>query len=259
MKTILIYLEKYFLGKKRFQPFFESIHRFSLRGMNLNQAMHVNKSGEIPAMKFIHDNFNFNNDKFYILDIGGNKGDWSLEAKKYFTNCNFVVFEPSAKYYNSLLELFSNHKNTKIECQGLSNFSGKINLYNSGSDIGSVYPNDNSTDSVDEIVVTTLDQYSQENDIKNILLLKIDVEGAELDILNGSINLIADNAIKFIQFEFGANNIECRVFLKDFFEILSEYKIYRILKDGLKEMEYDRRFEIQQPCNYLAVHKTVYY
>jgi len=43
--------------------------------------------------------------------------------------------------------------------------------------------------------------------------------------------------------------------LKDFFEILSNYNIYRILQDGIRKVNYHEAFEIYLTTNYLAVNK----
>lgn len=82
--------------------------------------------------------------------------------------------------------------------------------------------------------------------------MKIDVEGNEYNVLLGSETFLKSKKIKFIQFEFGANTIESRFFLKDFFDLLADYKIYRIVKNGLIELNYSELYEIQLPHNFLA-------
>jgi FkbM family methyltransferase len=53
------------------------------------------------------------------------------------------------------------------------------------------------------IVTSTLDKYCELKSVSHIDLLKLDVEGAELAVLRGAVNLLAAHRIKCIAFEFG--------------------------------------------------------
>jgi hypothetical protein len=86
----------------------------------------------------------------------------------------------------------------------------------------------------------------------SIYFLKIDVEGAEMDVLAGANQLIKNKKIKFLQFEYGPNCIISKVFLKDFFLLLENYTIYRILKNGLRPLVYNEILEIPLTSNYVA-------
>ena len=43
-----------------------------------------------------------------------------------------------------------------------------------------------------------------------------------------------------------------RVFLKDFFELLKDYQIYRIVKNGLRKLSYNELIEIPLTSNFIA-------
>ena len=53
---------------------------------------------------------------------------------------------------------------------------------------------------------------------QEIDIMKLDVEGHELDVLEGSRKTI--NSIKLIQFEFGGCNIDSKTFFQDFYYFL---------------------------------------
>ena len=65
---------------------------------------------------------------------------------------------------------------------------------------------------IEEVNLMRFDNYWDEN--KYIDFVKIDVEGHELEVLEGFGNLI--KITKLIQFEFGGCNIDTRTFFKIF-------------------------------------------
>ena len=89
----------------------------------------------------------------------------------------------------------------------------------------------------------TLDAVADELGLTRIGLLKIDTEGSELAVLRGARRLLDGGAIDVIQFEFNEMNVVSRVFMKDFFALLPEYRIYRLLGAGAIEFQtYDPTF-----------------
>ena len=78
-----------------------------------------------------------------------------------------------------------------------------------------------------------------------------------MNALQGAIELINNKKIDYIQFEFGGTNIDSKTYFRDFYYLLnSNYKIYRILKDGLFEIStYKETYEIFSAINYLAIKK----
>ncbi|MBC6435558.1 FkbM family methyltransferase [Nostoc sp. HG1] len=73
--------------------------------------------------------------------------------------------------------------------------------------------------STEIVEAITLDSFCKNNNI-----LKIDVEGAESDVLQGAINLLKNKAIYFIQFEISQKMLEgLNRSAKSTFDILIEY------------------------------------
>jgi hypothetical protein len=107
----------------------------------------------------------------------------------------------------------------------------------------------------ESVEVRTLDDWSEEQGITCVDLLKIDVEGAELSVLLGASRLLARGALRRIQFEFGGTDIDSRTFLRDFVHVLGpSYSLHRILPAGLSApVRYSERQEIFVLQNYLAV------
>ena len=72
-------------------------------------------------------------------------------------------------------------------------------------------------DRSEKVRVTTVDRYCAERNIARINLLKLDVEGHELDVLTGATELFRKNAIDMVTFEFGGCNIDTRTYFQDYF------------------------------------------
>jgi FkbM family methyltransferase len=83
-----------------------------------------------------------------------------------------------------------------------------------------------------EVQMVTLDAFCAAHEIHAIDLLKIDVEGHELAVLEGARRLIARGGAPLVQFEFNEMNVQARVFLDDFRRALPGYRFYRLLGDG---------------------------
>jgi len=142
---------------------------------------------------------------------------------------------------------------------GLADENGDAILYkcDSYSRIGSLTKLPESQERFqEEVELKRLDDVFPGLGISHIDLLKIDVEGHELDVLRGSQNLLERRLIKVIQFEFGEFNLYSRVFFKDLYDFLSRhgFAISAIKFGGLIELEkYKPRYEIFAPTNFVAV------
>jgi Methyltransferase FkbM domain len=104
-----------------------------------------------------------------------------------------------------------------------------------------------------------LDDYLSENGIGHVNLLKVDAEGHELKILHGVINNIRNNKIDVIHFEFNEMNIISKTFMKDFYDLLTNYSFYRLLPYGLLSLgDYKpAKYEIFLFQNIVAIRKGI--
>jgi hypothetical protein len=93
--------------------------------------------------------------------------------------------------------------------------------------------------------------------IEYIHFLKINVEDHEMEFLKGAKNMLTENRIDFIQFEFGGCNIDSRRYFQDFWYFFKDkYRIYSIVKDGLFEIKnYKEECELFVTTNFLAEKK----
>jgi len=260
MKKILNKLE----GKKRFQKFFESLFHFSLRGMNYGNGGDFEESGELNVFSYINNKFK-NEKSLIIFDVGGNLGNYSKTLSLFFkTKATIHSFEPSKKTFELFKNTTKGFQNIIPNNFGFSDKESCQIIYSNGvaSGLASIYHRNLdhlgiSMDMQEEIKLSTIDSYCRMNNIDRINFLKLDIEGHELNALNGAKEMIEGGKIDIIQFEFGGCNIDSGTYFQNFFYFLKDkYKIYRILKDGLFEiLTYKETYEIFITINYLAVRK----
>ena len=228
--------------------------------MNYNRGHIPTTSGELDFIKTLH--LYINNKKTIIFDVGANIGDYTtLILENYKSECLLYSFEPSKYAFDKLSQIKSDNFfpiNT-----ALSSTVGTAQLFfdKEGTDLASLHQL-KSTNSVElnkseRIVTDTIETFCKANNIDFIDFLKIDVEGYELEVLKGAKEMISEGKISIIQFEFGIQATETRIFIKDFFDILSDYKIYRIVQKGIKEIKYSEYTELFFLTNYIAMHKSI--
>jgi hypothetical protein len=72
------------------------------------------------------------------------------------------------------------------------------------------------------------------NGIAHVDVLKIDVEGHEVSVLEGARRALEEHRIAAIMFEFGSANINSRTFFGDFWNLFDtlSYNLYGVLPGG---------------------------
>jgi len=120
-----------------------------------------------------------------VVDIGGHIGGFAVRAAKLATHGQVFAYEASSKNYTLLKKnrQLNNVDNLHIHNQAVSHQSGEMKFY-IPSDNGALGSLLQETDSPMETVqATTLTDIITANNIEQINFLKMDVEGAEYDIL----------------------------------------------------------------------------
>jgi FkbM family methyltransferase len=259
------WLLKKLIGKEKWQNIFTNLLHLSLDGMNYGHVTDLGESGELNAIQVLSKYFDSRN-HISIFDVGGNLGNYSRALAECFgRKATIYAFEPSSKTFNQFLENTKDIETIKANNIGFSDKEGRTSLYmdHDLSTLASVYPRnlthyEKQISQVEEIKLTTIDRFCEENKIDQIDFLKLDIEGHELRALNGAHRMIENNKIDFIQFEFGGCNIDSRTFFQDFYYLLiDKYRLFRIVRNGLIEItKYDETNEIFKTINYLAKHRT---
>lgn len=237
-----------------FQAIFRRLFDISIEGMNIGTGgRNLEENGEMFIIKHVLNNVR----NPIIFDVGAQGGDHIKEIINLLKDeVKIYAFEPRLRDYQ-ILEKELGDKATIIK-SALGDIDGKAILYyqNNVSGLSSLYkPHDGFVES-EEVKIQTIDSFCEANNITNITFLKLDVEGNELACLRGAKKMLPN--IKYIQFEFSAPSRDSRTYFRDIFNFLSDYKIYRILKDGFYEIKKPEKItELLFTTNYLARRKGV--
>jgi len=141
-----------------------------------------------------------------VVDVGANIGLWtkfilSKNAKKVY------CFEPNNKAVEQLKINLKEHNNVVMYSNALYKENTNLTLYTDPKDnslISSIYTVTEQSEEVDAI---TLDYFMEIENIERIDLLKLDIEGAEFDILE-NLTEVALSKIDSILIETHCGNVE---------------------------------------------------
>jgi FkbM family methyltransferase len=204
-----------------------------------------------------------NKPKLVFFDVGANVGDVTKLILKSFNNVELHAFEPNSYTFQQLL---NNTKGTAVIANnfGLGERIADANIffYNNDKATGhaSIYKDvfelHKSNDIEQQpIKLYTLDHYCQAQNIKHIDFLKIDTEGNDFFVLKGATQMLKNDGIAVIQFEFNEMNVVSRVFLKDYYDLLTDYSFFRVKEDTLFPLgAYETSNEIFRLQNLVAIH-----
>ena len=130
--------------------------------------------------------FKTNNNPPYIIDCGSNYGTSILYFKKLYPNANIIGIEADPNIFKILESniLKRSFKDIHLYNSAISNTSGFIDFYIEGADGGRTY---NNSQSQKTIKVKTMNLNKIIN--KEVDFLKMDIEGAEADVICNLKNL----------------------------------------------------------------------
>ena len=196
--------------------------------------------------------FNFfkkNKNKFkfkLIIDIGSNVGEYTELFKNINKNIEVVCFEPQKKIFNILKKNLKSYRKVKFHNVAIGSYNTYKNLNtNLGSSYISSFSNFNKKSNYykirnsllkhsnlkkyEKVIVARLDSY-KEFKRKKIDLIKIDVEGYEIEVLKGMGKLLKNTEMIMIEIHksnmylnYNPNKIE--KFLKNNgFKLMKDFK-----------------------------------
>lgn len=155
-------------------------------GININTYGSYEKN-EIHDLFALLKNLNIKTKNFTAIDIGANIGNHSIEFSKYFKKV--ISFEPNPKVFNLLKLNTENINNVEIYNYGCGTVDTNQILFESYDNIGSSSTKykDHKKNQI-SIRIKPLDIFFGQ--LKDLKLIKIDVEGMEFETIKGAKKII---------------------------------------------------------------------
>jgi FkbM family methyltransferase len=156
-----------------------------------------------------------------VFDVGANVGELTLLFSRFVGASGSVhAFEPTGCGFERLSAVCraAALQNVRLNRLALAEEEGPVRLHvyddahlswttrarrpleNYGIDL--------KPQATEEAPATTVDLYSEENGVEKIDLLKIDVEGAELQVLIGARRMLRERRVRCVTFEFGQTTFD---------------------------------------------------
>lgn len=172
-----------------------------------------------------------------LFDVGANRGTWTAQLRGLFPTAKFFLFEPQP----ACLEILEQNRppDSVLIPHAVSSVCGEpVQLYSSGKtdSKASLHQRRDSyfsdwNFSTHEATTVTLDDTIREYELDRVDFLKMDVEGHELNVLEGAKASLESGKIQALSFEFGSGNINSRTYFHDFWDLLHPlgFHVYRVL------------------------------
>lgn len=202
-----------------------------------------------------------------VFDVGASSGVWSSQALKINSALNIHCFEPLPRNQAGLMDALKDKVVINLFALGAENCKKTLySLPEQGAinwQLASIYArNHHEHGNLQEITVDvlTVEEYCRRANISHIDFLKIDVEGAEVDVLKGAASLFREERIMAAQFEYGATWLDSRCQLRDVFDLLEgmNYAMVKIIPETCLAVDkYWSGLDSFRYSNWLIVHRDI--
>jgi len=191
-----------------------------------------------------------------ILDVGFNEGSFAREALAQRPQARVIGFEPARSMQKEFAARFAREPRVELVPIALSDRRSEMDFYDSADGSSTLASGRQHTAEGYRVTSTTLDDFTDERGISRIDLLKIDVEGYDLHVLEGAERLLRRQSIDIFSFEYNEPWIDSRRFLKDAWSYLGDkpYALFRLFNGFLAPFRYTYRAERHDlGCIYVGV------
>ena len=125
-----------------------------------------------------------------VIDVGTNIGETLLNFAHTNRDGRNIGFEPVPHLYEKAknnIEL-NEFANIELVNKGLSSVEETLSFYETSENNtgGTFLTRDDNTDSIRSVQAVRLNDFAEQNQLENISLIKIDVEGFEMEVLKGA-------------------------------------------------------------------------
>jgi FkbM family methyltransferase len=194
-----------------------------------------------------------------IFDVGAHKGAYTEYVLSQIPGAECILFEPNAGLLKDLEKKYNAFGILLGETQGVKTF---YQCENEADELSSTYNRAvfSDVEHKEEVIkCTTVDIFCESTNIAFIDFLKIDVEGAEMDVLKGSFKMLSKHKIMFLQVEYGGTYPDAGITFLDIINFvgLYSYKIYELVEGRLQQVTKENFIEDYRFANFLITYHDI--
>ncbi len=239
------------IGAHRGSP---GLHRISRVADNYGRAywnrnFNLERNGETRVIRTLVGGLDAT-----VLDVGAHHGDWSAAVRTLSPLSRIHAFEILEAHREILRHRFADDELMQINDVGLSSVSGEAEVVPAES-VTSLLTPALPGQATESVVLTTGDEYLASRAIDRVDLLKVDVEGMELDVLRGFADAFGAGAIRAVQCEVNLWRIAARTTFADFYELFDDlgFEVGWVFPRRVEFLPYDTQLETRDGINLIAV------
>jgi FkbM family methyltransferase len=197
-----------------------------------------------------------------VVDVGANRGDWTAAVVAAQPDAEVHAVEIEPRTASSLQRRYSQHPTVTVHATGLGAHTGIMRLRSAGE-------GDRRASLLDDpllvghkgtvdVPVTTGDRLLDDAGVGDVVLGKIDTEGATLSVLDGLVDSLASGRIGVLQMEWNEWSLAAGATIREHHRRLEPhgYELGRLLPHGVALRPYDWRLEREAPGNLVAIHRS---
>ena len=193
-----------------------------------------------------------------FIDVGANVGEWTQQVLEYaHGDVRGLACEPNETAFAPLSANLSGEPRVQLIRAAVSDFRGETTFFaepDAGRTSSMVEGFSQATARATTVATRTVDDLADEAGMERVDYLKIDVEGHDLHGLRGAEELLAKQAIRFLQFEYNEPWRRAGSSLADAMNLLHEhdYRCMLLKRKGLYDFPYDVYGDFFHYANFVA-------
>jgi len=138
-----------------------------------------------------------------VWDVGANVGATTVFLARHYPDAQVHAFEPAREPRSVLERNAARWPNVTVHPIGLSDRDGTVPLFHGEGDTGfaSVHRRPETTDDSEPVELRDAGPWAQARGLARIDVLKLDVEGCELDVLTSLVPLLPTVKVLYVEYE----------------------------------------------------------